>query len=104
MLVGQTWASIGPDDTVRDRLAGTVGTVILHQLKQPDEASALAGTRWVMERTEQTRVLGHTGIGSQRAGNRYVVHPDDVRALGNGESFVIHGGQAMRVGVRRPSP
>lgn len=33
VLIGQTWASIGPDDTVRDRLAGTVGTVILHQLK-----------------------------------------------------------------------
>lgn len=69
VLIGQTWASIGPDDTIRDRLAGTVGTVILHQLKQPDEAAALAGTRWVMERTEQTLVLGHTGLGSQRAGN-----------------------------------
>ena len=103
VLIGQTWASIGPDDTVRDRLAGTVGTVIIHQLKQPDEAAALAGTRWVMERTEQTLVLGHTGLGSQRAGNKYVVHPDDVRALGTGEAFVIHGGQAMRVRVRRPA-
>ncbi len=104
VLIGQTWASVGPDDTTRDRLAGTVGTVILHQLKQPDEAAALAGTRWVMERTEQTLVLGHTGLGRQRAGNRFVVHPDDVRALGNGEAFFIHGGQAVRVRVRRPSP
>jgi len=100
VLIGQTWASIGPDDTIRDRLAGTVGTVILHQLKQPDEASALAGTRWVMERTEQTDVLLHTGLGSQRAGNQYVVHPDDVRALRIGEGIVMNGGQALRCYVR----
>lgn len=100
VLIGQTWASIGPDDTVRDRLAGTVGTVVLHQLKQPDEAAALAGTRWVMERTEQTLVLGHTGLGSQRPGNRYVVHPDEVRALSNGEAFLVHGGSGLRMLVR----
>ena len=104
VLIGQTWASIGPDDSIRDRLAGTVGTVILHQVKQPDEAAALAGTRWVMERTEQTLVLGHTGLGSQRAGNKYVVHPDEVRALRRGEAFVIAGGQGLRIFVRPPSP
>lgn len=60
VLIGQTWASLGPDETIRSRLAGTVGTVILHQLKQPDEAASLAGTTWVMERTEQTHVLDHT--------------------------------------------
>lgn len=100
VLIGQTWASIGPDDTIRNRLAGTVGTVILHQLKQPDEAVALAGTKWVMERTEQTDVLLHTGLGSQRAGNQFVVHPDDVRALRRGEAFAIHGGDAVRWQVR----
>ncbi len=66
VLIGQTWASLGPDETTRNRLAGTVGTVVVHQLKQPDEAAALAGTRWVMERTEQTLALGHTELGSQR--------------------------------------
>jgi hypothetical protein len=101
VLIGQTWASLGPDDTIRNRLAGTVGTVILHQLKQPDEAAALAGTKWVMERTEQTDVLVHTGLGSQRAGNQYVVHPDDVRALRAGEGYVVHGGHAIRLRTRR---
>lgn len=100
VLIGQTWASIGPDDTIRNRLAGTVGTVALHQLKQPDEAAALAGTKWVMERTEQTDVLLHTGLGSQRAGNRYVVHPDDVRSLPRAEAFVVSGGAAARIRVR----
>lgn len=100
VLIGQTWASLGPDETIRNRLAGTVGTVIVHQLKQPDEVAALAGTKWVMERTEQTHVLDHTGLGSQRAGNRYVVHPDDVRGLRRGEAFVVHGGQALRARVR----
>ncbi|MDQ4131305.1 MAG: hypothetical protein M3133_10035, partial [Actinomycetota bacterium] len=100
VLIGQTWASMGPDDTIRNRLAGTVGTVILHQLKQPDEAAALAGTKWVMERTEQTEVLLHTGLGSQRPGNQYVVHPDEVRSLGTGEAFIIHGGRSCRVRTR----
>jgi hypothetical protein len=59
-----------------DRLAGTVGTVIVHRLKQPTEVAALAGTRWVMERTEQMLILGHTGLGSERPGNQFVVHPD----------------------------
>ncbi len=100
VLIGQTWASLGPEETTRNRLAGTVGTVVVHELKQPDEVAALAGTRWVMERTEQTLALGHTELGSQRVGNRYVVHPDDVRALPRGEAFMIHAGRAMRVRVR----
>jgi hypothetical protein len=99
VLIAQTWASLGPDDTTRNRLAGTVGTVILHQLKQPDEVAALAGTEWVLERTEQTHALDHTGLGSQRAGNRYVVHPDDIRRLHQGEAFVIHGGHALTLRV-----
>jgi hypothetical protein len=102
VLIAQTWASLGPDDTIRNRLAGTVGTVISHQLKQPDEIAALAGTEWVLERTEQTHTLDYTGLGSQRAGNRYIVHPDDIRRLNQGEAFVIHGGQALKLRVRSP--
>jgi hypothetical protein len=102
VLIAQTWASLGPDDTIRNRLAGTVGTVIVHQLKQPDEVAALAGTEWVLQRTEQTRTLDHTGLGSQRPGNRYVVHPDDVRRLHQGEAFIIHGGHALKLQMRRP--
>jgi hypothetical protein len=104
VLIAQTWASLGPDDTIRNRLAGTVGTVIAHQLKQPDEVAALAGTEWVLERTEQTHTLDHTGLGSQRAGNRYVVHPDDIRRLRQGEAFIIHGGHALKLRVRPPVP
>ena len=104
VLIAQTWASLGPDDTIRDRLAGTVGTVITHQLKQPDEIAALAGTECVLERTEQTHTLDHTGLGSQRAGNRYVVHPDDIRRLHQGEAFIIHGGHALKLRVRLPDP
>jgi hypothetical protein len=102
VLIAQAWASLGPDDTIRNRLAGTVGTVVAHQLKHPDDVAALAGTEWVLERTEQTHILDHTGLGSQRAGNRYVVHPDDVRRLHQGEAFVIHSGQALKLRVRPP--
>ncbi len=102
VLIAQTWASLGPDDTTRNRLAGTVGTVIAHQLKQPDEVAALAGTEWVLERTEQTQTLDHTGLGSQRAGNRYIVHPDEIRCLHEGEAFMIYSGQALKLKVRVP--
>lgn len=104
VLIAQTWASLGSDDTIRNRLAGTVGTVIAHQLKQPDDIAALAGTEWILERTEQTQTLDHTGLGTQRAGNRYVVHPDDIRRLYRGEAFIIHGGHALKVRVRPPGP
>lgn len=100
VLIAQAWASLGPDDTIRNRLAGTVGTVIVHQLKQPDDVAALAGTEWTLERTEQTHTLDHTGLGSQRAGNRYAVHPDEVRKLGQGEAFIIHGGHALKLRLR----
>ncbi|MDQ1566257.1 MAG: hypothetical protein QOF96_1137 [Actinomycetota bacterium] len=73
VLIAQTWASLGPDDTIRDRLAGTVGTVITHQLKQPDEVAALAGTE-----------------------------PDDIRRLHQGEAFIIHSGQALKLRIRPP--
>lgn len=64
VLIAQTWASLGPDDTIRNRLAGTVGTVIAHQLKQPD----------------------------------------DIRRLHQGEAFIIHSGQALKLRIRPPHP
>jgi len=100
VLVGQSWASLGRNEPTRQRLAGTVGTLIIHQLKQPSDVAALAGTEWTLERTEQTLTLDHTGLGSQRAGNRYLVHPDDVRRLGRGEAFIVNGGHAIRVAAR----
>jgi hypothetical protein len=99
-LIGQTWASLGRTDSVRERLAGTVGTVVVHQLKQPDRLVELAGSRWAMERTEQLVGQTPTGRATQRPGSRPVVEPDDVRALRTGEAFVIRGGEAVKVRVR----
>jgi hypothetical protein len=47
-------------------------------------------------------VYDHTGLGSQRVGNRFVVHPDEVRGLATGEAFLICGGQMLRLRVRPP--
>lgn len=77
-----------------NRLAGTVGTVLPHQLKQPG-GSRLAGQKWVLERTKQTDVLLHTGLGSQSSYNQQVVHLDDVRAAeGRGVYRLGWGGYA----------
>ena len=63
---------------------------------------ALAGTEWVLERTEQLVADTPTGQASQRAGRRFVVGPDDVRALPCGEAFLITGNGAVRLRVRVP--
>jgi len=99
-LIGQTWASLGRSDAVRERLAGTVGTVVVHQLKQPDRLVELAGSVWTMERTEQIVGQTPTGRATQRAGFSRVVEPDDVRGLRTGEAFIIRGGEAVKVRVR----
>jgi hypothetical protein len=103
-LIGQTWASLGRSDAVRERLAGTVGTVVVHQLKQPDRLCELAGSAWTMERTEQLVGETLTGRATQRRGSRRVVDPDDVRALRTGEAFVIRGGDAVKLRVRAGDP
>ncbi len=100
VLIGQTWASLGPTEAVRERLTGTVGTVIVHQLKAPDRVVALAGTEWVLERTEDLVAGTPTGRVVQRAGRRFRVGPDDVRSLPCGEAFLVTAGAALRLRVR----
>jgi hypothetical protein len=68
-VAARTWASPDPGDTSGNRHAGTVGTVVVHQLKQPDEVSSFAGIKRVPERTGRRHVLGQAGLGSPRAGN-----------------------------------
>jgi hypothetical protein len=102
VLIGQTWASLGPSDTIRERLAGTVGTVLIHQLKAPERLVALAGTERTVERTEQTDGVAPTGRASQHVARRFVVSPDAVRTLGCGEAVLITGATARRVRVRPP--
>ena len=102
VLIGQTWASLGSTDTVRERLAGTVGTIFIHRLKAPERLVALAGTEWALERTEHLAGLAPTGRASQRVGRRFVVGPDDVRALDCGEAFLVTADGAVRLRVRAP--
>ena len=104
LLIGQTWASLGPTDTIRERLAGTVGTVLIHQLKAPERLVALAGTTRTVERTEQTEGLAPTGRASQHVARRFVVSPDAVRTLATGEAVLISGASARRLRVRPPPP
>ena len=103
LLIGQTWASLGPTDTIRERLAGTVGTVLIHQLKAPERLVALAGTTRTVERTEQTEGLAPTGRASQHVARRFVVSPDAVRTLATGEAVLISGASARRLRVRPPA-
>ena len=76
-------ASIGPDDTIRGRLAGTVGTVIA-----PPAQTARRGRRprghgngYGMDRADRCPPT-RPASAANGAGNGYVVHPDEIGGLG----------------------
>jgi hypothetical protein len=83
------------------RIVGSVGTVILHQVPQPEELVRLAGTRLVVESSVQHERGAATGMGSARLQHAFKVDPNDVRALRPGTCFVIGSGNAAKVQVRR---
>lgn len=52
--------------------------------------------RRLLELVDGQQRLATPASGSQRAGNRYVLHPDQVRGLSPGEAFLFHRGPAVR--------
>lgn len=89
----------GPEATAR--IVGSVGTVFLHQVPDPDAIAALAGTRLEVESSIQHEEGRATGMGSARTQHAYKVPPNEVRALSPGMCFVIGSGKAAKVQVAR---
>jgi hypothetical protein len=99
-LIPQTPSGMGPR-TQRDRILGSVETLIVHAVNEPEEIAALAGTRKAVELTHRYREGIREREGFARAEERPKVHPDRVRELATGTAWVIRRGRATKVAVAR---
>jgi hypothetical protein len=100
VLIPQTPSGMGPR-TQRDRILGSVETLIVHAINEPEEIAALAGTRRAVELTHRYEEGIREHEGFARAEERPKVHPDRVRELGTGTAWVIRRGRATKVAVAR---
>jgi len=100
VLIPQTPSGMGPR-TQRDRILGSVETLIVHAVNEPEEIAALAGTRRAVELTHRYAEGVREREGFARAEERPKVHPDQVRELATGEAWVIRRGRAAKVAIQR---
>jgi hypothetical protein len=100
VLIPQTPSGMGPR-TQRDRILGSVETLIVHALNEPEEIAALAGTRQAVELTHRYEEGIRHREGFARPEESPKVHPDRVRELDAGMAWVIRRGRATKVAVAR---
>lgn len=100
VLVPQTPSGMG-GPSQRERILGSVETVIAHAFNEPEEIAGLAGTKRVMELSQRygEGLVEHEGFARQA--DRPTVDPDEIRSLQTGSAWVIRRGRAMKVAVRR---
>jgi Cdc6-like AAA superfamily ATPase len=100
VLAPQTPSGMGPR-TQRDRILGSVETVIVHALNEPDSLAELGGSRQVMELTHRYEDGIYARQGHARREWRLKVDPDEVRSLPAGSAWVIRRGRAAKVAIAR---
>jgi hypothetical protein len=100
VLVPQTVSGMG-DLVQRDRIFGSVETVISHAVNEPDRIAALVGEKRVVELTHRFERGARREEGSARLEDRPRVDPDRIRDLPVGSAWLIRRGRAARVGVQR---
>lgn len=100
VLVPQTPSGMG-SRTQRDRILGSVETLILHALNQPDELAQLGGMRRVIELTHRYEDGVYARQGHARQEQRLKVDPDEIRALARGNAWVVRRGRVGKVAIER---
>ncbi len=108
IVTGQSYAGMGEGF---DRILGAAETLILHRCGDPDLLLPRAG-----QRLRFTRRIGFSERGMGRGAKEYAtgagylaldealkIHPNEVKELPPGECYVIAGGRAQRVLVKRAS-
>jgi hypothetical protein len=106
IVTGQSYAGMGEGF---DRILGAAETLILHRCGDPDQLLPRAGQRLSFKRRIgfSERGIGRgarefaTGAGYLAIDEELKIHPNDVKELPRGECFVIAGGRAQRVLVKR---
>ncbi|MGQ9498209.1 MAG: type IV secretory system conjugative DNA transfer family protein [Desulfotomaculales bacterium] len=92
------------------QIIGNCNTLIIQRQRQHEDAQALAGevgTRRSYELTHQVEtglVVGGTGYGTVRETREFVVHPDEIKRLPQGEAILVRSDpfRVQRVRVRKP--
>lgn len=102
VLAPQTPSGMG-SRTQRDRILGSVETLIVHALNDPGLLAELGGMKRVIELTHRYEDGVYARQGHARQERRLKVDPDQVRALANGCAWVIRRGRAAKVAIE-PAP
>lgn len=99
VLVPQTPSGMG-SVAQRERILGSVETVIAHAFNEPQEIAELAGSKHVVE-LSQRYGDGLEEEGFARQVDRPRVDSDEIRSLSTGTAWVIRRGCATKVAVAR---
>ncbi|HWO15332.1 MAG TPA: hypothetical protein VNM89_01300 [Solirubrobacterales bacterium] len=100
ILVPQTVSGMG-EPTQRDRIFGSVETVIAHAVNEPERIAELAGARRALELTHRFEEGVRIREGLARPEDRPRVDPDRIRELATGTAWLIRRGRAAKLAVRR---
>lgn len=100
VLIPQTLSGMGPL-TQRDRILGSVETLIVHALNEPEQIAALAGNRRSPELTHRFADGLGEREGFMRVGELPKVPPDRIRELETGTAWLIRRGRAAKLAIRR---
>jgi hypothetical protein len=97
-------SGLGDDRTI-DSVLTNATTISFRQISEAQRIAELAGTVTRLEASGTYAGHGLRGLdsGSAREQETYRVQPNELRALGTGEAYVIHHGAAARVSVGLPA-
>ncbi|MGA8744514.1 MAG: DUF87 domain-containing protein [Solirubrobacterales bacterium] len=100
VLVPQTPSGMGPL-LQRDRIFGSVETLIVHALNDPCTLAELGGMKRVIELTHRYEDGVYARQGHARQERALRIDPDEIRRLPTGSAWVIRRGRVVKVGIER---
>jgi len=100
VLVPQTPSGMGPL-VQRDRILGSVETVIVHALNEPSALAELGGMKRVIELTHSYEDGVYARQGHARQERQLKIDPDEIRRLSTGTAWVIRRGHVAKVAIER---
>jgi hypothetical protein len=100
ILAPQTISGIG-GEAQRDRILGSVETVIAHAMNEPERVVALAGDKQCLELSHHLEGGTWSGRSTAMPRRQRKVDPDRIRALPVGTACVIRRGRAATVAIQR---
>jgi len=100
VLIPQTLSGMG-SPAQRERILGSVETLLVHAMNEPEQLTALAGSRRTPELTHRFGEGVRERDGLMRWQELPKIPPDRVRDLQAGTAWVIRRGRAAKLAIRR---